>query len=178
MPPGRRDPAVTAVELRPQTIDAGFPTVFGRELIQELPNFVHRPYVVVTMGDLWPGLEHHFDGHLAAVHEVTTIEVAALDEQVAALPEFGAVVGLGGGRALDVAKFFAWRRGRPLFQAPTSMGTNAAFAHRAALTWPSRALARAPRLDVRHRVEALSVVHRSSGPVSGRPILVRFNDKP
>jgi glycerol-1-phosphate dehydrogenase [NAD(P)+] len=133
MPPGRRDPAVTAVELRPQTIDAGFPTVFGRELIQELPNFVHRPYVVVTMGDLWPGLEHHFDGHLAAVHEVTTIEVAALDEQVAALPEFGAVVGLGGGRALDVAKFFAWRRGRPLFQAPTSMGTNAAFAHRAAL---------------------------------------------
>ena len=49
------------------------------------------------------------------------------------LPEFGAVVGLGGGRALDVAKFFAWRRGRPLFQVPTSMGTNAAFAHRAAL---------------------------------------------
>ena len=34
------------------------------------------------MADLWPGLEHHFDGHLAAVHEVTTIEVAALDEQL------------------------------------------------------------------------------------------------
>ena len=87
---------MTAVELRRHTVDAGFPTVFGRELIQELPNFVHRPYIVVTMADLWPGLEHHFDGHLAAVHEVTTIEVAALDEQIAGLPEFAAVVGLGG----------------------------------------------------------------------------------
>ncbi|MFL5776148.1 MAG: iron-containing alcohol dehydrogenase, partial [Chloroflexota bacterium] len=118
--------------------DAGFVTVFGRDLVSELPNFVHRPYVVVTMADLWPAFEHHFDRHLAAVHEVDTIEVAALDDQVAALPEFGAVVGLGGGRALDVAKFFAWRRGRPLFQVPTSMTTNAAFAHRAALRQQGR----------------------------------------
>ena len=50
------------------------------------------------MADLWPGFEHHFDRHLAAVHEVTTIEVAELDEQLDALPEFGAVIGLGGGR--------------------------------------------------------------------------------
>jgi glycerol dehydrogenase-like iron-containing ADH family enzyme len=34
---------------------------------------------------------------------------------------------------MDVAKFFAWRRGSPLFQAPTAMTTNAPFAHRAAL---------------------------------------------
>jgi glycerol dehydrogenase-like iron-containing ADH family enzyme len=121
--------------------DAGFRTVFGRDLVAELPNFVHRPYIVVTMADLWPGLEHHFDRHLAAVHEVTTIDVADLDEQVARLPELGAVIGLGGGRAADVAKFFAWRRGRPLFQVPTSMTTNAAFAHRAALRHDGREVA-------------------------------------
>ena len=31
--------------------DAGFPIVFGRELIGELANFAHRPYLVVTMAD-------------------------------------------------------------------------------------------------------------------------------
>ena len=68
----------------------GFRTVFGRELVAELPNFVHRPYLVVTMADLWPWLEHHFDRHLAAVHEVTTHRaVATLDAQVDGLPEFG-----------------------------------------------------------------------------------------
>jgi glycerol-1-phosphate dehydrogenase [NAD(P)+] len=123
----------SAVVTRPAAVGRGFVTVFGRDLIAELPNFIHRPYVVVTMADLWPGLEHHFDRHLAAVHEVTTLEVSELDGQLDRLPEFGAIIGLGGGRALDVAKFFAWRRGRPLFQAPTSMTTNAAFAHRAAL---------------------------------------------
>jgi glycerol-1-phosphate dehydrogenase [NAD(P)+] len=130
----------SAVAVAPRAAEQRFVTVFGRDLVAELPNFVHRPYVVVTMADLWPGLEHHFDRHLAAVHEVTTIEVAALDEQVERLPEFAAVIGLGGGQALDVAKFFAWRRGRPLFQVPTSMTTNAAFAHRAALRHDGREL--------------------------------------
>jgi glycerol dehydrogenase-like iron-containing ADH family enzyme len=110
-----------------------FTTVFGRDLVAELPNFVHRPYLVVTMDDLWPRFEHLFDRNLAAVHLVTTIDVAEIDARLEALPAVNAVIGLGGGQALDVAKFMAWRRGRPLFQVPTAMTTNAAFAHRSAL---------------------------------------------
>jgi glycerol-1-phosphate dehydrogenase [NAD(P)+] len=113
--------------------DTGFPTVFGRELIGELPNFVHRPYLVVTMADLWPRFEHLFDSHLAGVHVVETLDAAALETAAAGLPEFASVIGLGGGQAGDVAKFFAWRRSRPLFQAPTAMTTNAPFNHRSAL---------------------------------------------
>jgi glycerol-1-phosphate dehydrogenase [NAD(P)+] len=120
----------TAAARRP---DMGFPTVFGRELIGELPNFVHRPYLVVTMADLWPRFEHLFDSHLAGVHLVETLDAAALETAAAGLPEFASVIGLGGGQAGDVAKFFAWRRNRPLFQAPTAMTTNAPFNHRAAL---------------------------------------------
>jgi glycerol dehydrogenase-like iron-containing ADH family enzyme len=112
---------------------AGFPTVFGRELIGELPNFVHRPYLVVTMADLWPRFEHLFDSSLAGVHMVETLDTATLEDAAAALPEFSSVIGLGGGQASDVAKFFAWRRNRPLFQVPTAMTTNAPFTHRAAL---------------------------------------------
>jgi glycerol dehydrogenase-like iron-containing ADH family enzyme len=111
----------------------GFPTVFGRELIGELPNFVHRPYLVVTMADLWPRFEHLFDANLAGVHEVASLEIERLIEAVDESPGFGSVVGLGGGQAIDVAKIFAWRRRTPLFQVPTAMTTNAPFAHRAAL---------------------------------------------
>jgi glycerol-1-phosphate dehydrogenase [NAD(P)+] len=124
-------PTATAPRRRPDP--AGFPTVFGRDLIGELPNFVHRPYLVVTMADLWPRFEHLFDSNVAAVHEVTSLELADVDAQARALPPFASVIGLGGGQASDVAKYLAWSRGRPLFQVPTAMTTNAPFAHRAVL---------------------------------------------
>ena len=133
-----RVPAVSAVATAVRGVDRGFRTVFGRDLVAELPNFVHRPYLVVTMADLWPRLEYLFDAHLAGVHLVDTIEVAELDRQSAALSPFGAVIGLGGGRALDAAKFFAWRHDRPLFQVPTALTTNAAFGHRTALRHEGR----------------------------------------
>jgi glycerol-1-phosphate dehydrogenase [NAD(P)+] len=49
------------------------------------------------------------------------------------LPAHASVIGLGGGRALDVAKYLTWRRPVPLFQVPTSTSVNAAFAQRAAV---------------------------------------------
>ena len=110
-----------------------FQTVFGRNLVAELPNFVHRPYLVVTMDDLWPRFENAFDDGLAAVHLVRTLEVAQLEAELDRLPASASVIGLGGGQALDVAKFIAWRRGLPLFQVPTAMTVNAPFGHRAGL---------------------------------------------
>ncbi len=111
----------------------GFPTVFGRELVAELPAFAHRPYLVVTMADLWPRFEALFERHLAGVHLVDTLELAELERAAEALPPFASVIGLGGGQALDVAKFFAWTTRRPLFQVPTATTVNAPFGHRAGL---------------------------------------------
>jgi len=112
----------------------GFTTVFGRGLVAELPAFAHRPYLVVTMADLWPRFEREVAGpHLAGVHLVDTLE---LDELVAlepTLPRAGSIIGLGGGQALDVAKFLAWTRRLPLFQVPTATTVNAPFGHRAGL---------------------------------------------
>jgi len=42
-----------------------FTTIYGRNLVAELPNFVHRPYLVVTMEDLWDKFRDAFDGGLA-----------------------------------------------------------------------------------------------------------------
>jgi glycerol dehydrogenase-like iron-containing ADH family enzyme len=111
----------------------GFTTVFGRELVAELPAFVHRPWLVVTMADLWPRFEAQLSSHLAGVHLVSTLELDELERAVEALPACAAIVGLGGGQALDVAKFFAWRRRLPLFQVPTATTVNAPYGHRSGL---------------------------------------------
>ena len=111
----------------------GFRTVFGRNLVAELPLFVNRPYIVVTMADLWPRFRDAFDDGLAAVHLVETLEVDELETVVDALPQARSVIGLGGGQAIDVAKFIAWRRLLPLFQVPTAMTVNAPFGHRSGL---------------------------------------------
>lgn len=112
----------------------GFTTVYGRGLIEELPVIAHPPYLVVTMADLWPRfatvLER--DG-FGAVHLVETLDVSALEHIVDRLPSVASVIGLGGGQAIDVAKFVAWRRRLPLFQAPTAMTVNAPFGQRAGL---------------------------------------------
>ena len=51
----------------------GFITVFGRNLLAELPSFVHRPYLVVTMEDLWPLFAETLEGSdLAGVHRVAS----------------------------------------------------------------------------------------------------------
>ena len=111
----------------------GFTTVFGRGLVGELPNFVHRPYLVVTMADLWPRFEAALRPHLAGVHLVDSLDLAELERASEGLPACAAIVGLGGGQALDVAKYFAWRRRLPLFQVPTATTVNAPFGHRAGL---------------------------------------------
>ena len=117
-------------------IDAGgqFTTIFGRGLVGELPAILPRPYLVVTMADLWPGFEADLGGaHQAGVHLVETLDVAELESIASGLPSAASVVGLGGGQAVDVAKFFAWRLGLRLFQVPTAMTVNAPFGHRAGL---------------------------------------------
>lgn len=112
----------------------GFTTVYGRNLVAELPAFVHRPYLVVTMDDLWPAFQSQLDGPgLGGVHVVRTLDVEELDAGLDDIPACASVIGLGGGQAVDVAKFIAWRRRMPLFQVPTAMSVNAPFGHRAGL---------------------------------------------
>lgn len=56
-----------------------------------------------------------------------SMELDDLEELVADEPDGGSVVGLGGGSALDTAKFLAWKTGKPLVQIPTITSVDAAF---------------------------------------------------
>ena len=107
--------------------------IFGRNLLRELEPTVAAPYLLVTMTDLWPIFRDEFEGQDLELHFVDSIEVEELNKVVKEHPKVQAVVGLGGGMATDVAKFFAWKRRLPLFQVPTSLSVNAPFAHRAAV---------------------------------------------
>jgi glycerol-1-phosphate dehydrogenase [NAD(P)+] len=111
-----------------------FNTIYGRNLVAELPLILPRPYLVVSMDDLWPRFAPAFDDGLAAAHLVRTLERDELEAIVRdELPACEAVVGLGGGQAIDVAKFVAMRRRVPLFQVPTALSVNAPFGHRTAI---------------------------------------------
>ena len=109
---------------------AQFTTVFGRSLLPEAANFVRPKMLVVTMEDLWP----LFRGSLpadATPYTVRSMDRAALEDDVATLTDVASIVGLGGGQAIDAAKYFAWRLNLPLFQFPTSLSVDAVFGHRA-----------------------------------------------
>jgi glycerol dehydrogenase-like iron-containing ADH family enzyme len=114
--------------------DRLFNTVFGRNLIPELKNIVQRPYLVVTMEELWGKFRDDFDED-AIVHFVKTLEYDEILANIEGLGTFESVVGLGGGQAVDYAKMVAWKKRLPLYQVPTSIATNAAFGHRSGVRY-------------------------------------------
>jgi glycerol dehydrogenase-like iron-containing ADH family enzyme len=120
----------------------GFPTVFGRGLFDEFRHFVNPPFLIVTMADLWPLFSRHFDGADYQLYLTQSIEQADLNRDAAGFSEVRAILGLGGGQALDVAKYFAWRRNLPLFQAPTALSVNAVYSHRSGVRENGRVMYR------------------------------------
>jgi glycerol dehydrogenase-like iron-containing ADH family enzyme len=120
----------------------GFPTVFGRGLAAEFRNFVNPPFLVVTMDDLWPLFARDFAGADCRPYFTDSIERVDLERDAAGLGDIRAIVGLGGGQALDVAKYFAWRRNLPLFQMPTALSVNAVYGQRSGVRENGRVMYR------------------------------------
>ena len=107
-----------------------FPSIFGRNLLAELDGFVLPKMLVVTMEDLWPIFEKMLP-RSAEVYFVKTLERSELEIELLKFGHISSFVGLGGGQAIDVAKYFSWRLTKPLFQFPTSLSVDAVFGHRA-----------------------------------------------
>ena len=82
-----------------QKLRYGFPTVTGRGLIETIPEFVHQPFLIVTMEDLWPKIKPEIINAPHEVYFVQTTVQTALEHLVTELSDFSAVVGIGGGQA-------------------------------------------------------------------------------
>jgi glycerol-1-phosphate dehydrogenase [NAD(P)+] len=84
-------------------------------------------YGVVTTASPWKVAEPMLAREPGSVAAVQSLERTQLEEVAAALRGVELVVGLGGGLAMDGAKFAAWRTGAPLVQVPSTASNNACF---------------------------------------------------
>ena len=106
-----------------------FSTIYGRNLLYELNIILPQDALIVTMKDLWDRFENYFTKNVQ-VHFVKNLNIETLENDYDKFKNFNAVVGIGGGQAIDAAKFFSWKSNAKLFQVPTSMSVYAAFGHR------------------------------------------------
>jgi glycerol-1-phosphate dehydrogenase [NAD(P)+] len=77
------------------------------------------------MPDPWALVDAHTRDRAAAVVLVESTNRDVLDLTEVALPPVDAVVGIGGGAAIDAAKYFAWKRGVRVISAPTAVSVDA-----------------------------------------------------
>jgi glycerol dehydrogenase-like iron-containing ADH family enzyme len=92
----------------------------------------HGPPVVIAHPEPWASLEADFGSEPAAVVMVEGLERAYLDALVRDLPP-GPILGVGGGTAMDAAKWVHFHRGVPLWQVPSLPSVNACFTHMVAV---------------------------------------------
>ena len=109
-----------------------FNTVIGRNLLGEINHVAHEPFVVITMEDLWPIYKSNFDPSTKVIF-VESTEKKWLDNLINKLGNYCSIIGLGGGQAIDSAKYFSWKMNKPFFQFPTSLSVDAVFGHRSAV---------------------------------------------
>ena len=82
-------------------------------------------FIVTTMPVPWALAESRIGGEPTQVVFVDSMERDIVDRQLAAAPEFDCVVAIGGGQAIDLGKYFAWKRGCRLITIPTVISVDA-----------------------------------------------------
>ena len=82
-------------------------------------------FVVTTMEIPWKHTHRKLGGNPEAVIMVETMEESWLDQMVSELPNCDTVVGVGGGQAIDAAKYISWKKGVRLVSIPTILSVDA-----------------------------------------------------
>lgn len=106
---------------------------YGHGIVEEIGAMLPTPFVVATMPEPWAVVAPRLGREPALM-----IEVAGMDEHVVAelersLQPVEAVLGVGGGAAMDMAKYISWKRGIPLYLIPTIASVDAAVTSSAAV---------------------------------------------
>ena len=111
----------------------GFDVDYGRG---QLPRVLEGlgPWVAVAQPEPWEHLLPALPSEPAAMVPVGDLRPEHLDAAAAGLPPAAtAVVGIGGGSAMDTAKWLHWRTGLPLYQVPSLPSVDACFTRMTAL---------------------------------------------
>ncbi|HVB73320.1 MAG TPA: iron-containing alcohol dehydrogenase [Ktedonobacteraceae bacterium] len=108
------------------------PVLYGRRILAETLHSTRElwqaeQYIILTQPEAWDAAREQFsDVDGSRVVYLRSMEYSQLIEMELALPTAGMVMGIGGGQALDAAKFVAWKRDLPLILAPTIVSVDAA----------------------------------------------------
>ncbi len=103
-----------------------WPTRYGPGVIRWACGQV-KNYVVLTSPSAWQAVSGQFAHKPEAVEFVASQEQSDMESLLDRLPPTEHVVGAGGGIALDVAKYVAWKNGGVLWLAPTVVSTGSIF---------------------------------------------------
>lgn len=82
-------------------------------------------FIVTTMDVPWQRAQPRIGAQPTAVLFVENMEIETLDRQIAVAPECDTVLAIGGGQAIDLGKYLAWKRGLRLVSAPTILSVDA-----------------------------------------------------
>ncbi len=97
---------------------------FGGGAIEGLAKELGR-FIVTTMEVPWRLARSRIGARPTAVIQVENMEIDTLDRQVAAAPECDTVLAIGGGQAIDLGKYLAWKRHLRLVTVPTILSVDA-----------------------------------------------------
>lgn len=102
-----------------------FPTlVFGKQLLQKMP-LQGVSYLVATMEEPWQLAAKYMPQPPEAVLFVRDMDWDTVEAAERALPPVQRIVGIGGGSALDMAKYIAWKRNQPCYLVPSVISVDA-----------------------------------------------------
>jgi glycerol-1-phosphate dehydrogenase [NAD(P)+] len=99
-------------------------SIFGRGVIDNIATNLGR-FLVATMPVPWALTRTRLGGEAAGVVMADSMELETLERQLAAAPAADVVLAIGGGRAIDLGKYFAWKRGCRLVTIPTALTVDA-----------------------------------------------------
>lgn len=110
----------------------GFPTHYGRGRLVEVAAEL-GPWAVVTQPEPWAFVAPTLPTAPARIVEAGDLTREHLDAVADGLGDVEAIVGIGGGSAMDTAKWLHHRTGLPLFQVPSLPSVDACFTRMTAL---------------------------------------------
>ena len=97
---------------------------FGRGLLSEASR-TWGDYLILTMPEPWEVAQSLLTDPPYHVHFVESMDRNVVERVEARLPQIDTVVGLGGGMALDMAKYVAWQRGLQPVMVPSIASVDA-----------------------------------------------------